>query len=47
MPVATCLENTLVAGMSIEKYFAVKLHLVGWKNKYNKQITYDINCTIY
>ena len=28
-PAATCLYNTFIAGMAKEKYFAVKLQLVG------------------
>ena len=28
MPATTCLYNTSVAGMAVEKYFAVKLQLV-------------------
>ena len=29
---ATSFNNTFVAGLATEKYFAVKLQLVGWKN---------------
>ena len=31
MPVDTWLDNTSVPGMDVEKYFAVKLQLVGCK----------------
>ena len=31
MPAATCLDNNLVAGMAVEKDFAVQLQLVGCK----------------
>ena len=31
MPAATCLDNNLVAGMAVEKDFAVQLQLVGFK----------------
>ena len=29
IPAATCLDNTFVAGMAVENYFAVKLQFVG------------------
>ena len=31
MAAATSFDNTFVAGLAAEKYFAVKLQLVGWK----------------
>ena len=47
MAVAMSFDNSFVEGLAAEKYFAVKLHLVGCKKIYNKHITHDINCRIY
>ena len=46
LDVATSFDDTFVAGLAEETYFAVNLRLVGWKI-YNKHITHDINCSIY
>ena len=47
MSSATGFDNTFVAGMVTEKYFSVKLQLVGFKCIYNKHIIHAINCGIY
>ena len=47
MAAETISDNTFVAGLAAETYFAVKLQLVGYKDIYNKYRTHDINCRKY